>query len=392
MMATCLTALSLNPLATLAKEPPKIQSEAAILIDGNTGQVLFEKNSDQEMYPASITKIVTAIMAIESGDLDDSVTVSAKARNVDGTRVYLEEGETVLLEKLVKGMLVNSGNDAAIAIAEHVSGSVESFAQDMNEFMKNKVGVENSHFVNPNGLFDESHVTTASDMAKITQYAMKNEKFRSLIGIKELDWTVEDWDTTLVNHHRLLLDYDFVTGGKNGYVSESGFTLVTTAKKDDHDLIVVTMKANDDQISYQDTLSLLNYGFNEFSPVVYKEETELGESDGEKYSLTKDLTLYQKSGAEATLSVTENGTLKSTVGSIQSNLDRDFLSIIPVEEEAPVEVSEAKPAVQVKDDDTESLLSSKTIFFGGVGIFISILVVLFSSRSKSSRKRYRSFP
>ena len=391
IMATCLIALCLYPLTTLAKEPPEIKSDAAILIDGKTGQILFEKNSDEEMYPASITKIITAIMAIESGKLNDSATVSEKARNVDGTRVYLEKGETVSLEKLVKGMLVNSGNDAAIAIAEHLSGSVASFSQDMNKFMKNKVGVKNSHFVNPNGLFNENHVTTASDMAKVTQYAMKNEKFRSLIGIKKLDWTVEDWDTTLVNHHRLLLDYDFVTGGKNGYVSESGFTLVTTATKDDQDLIVVTMKANDDQIAYQDTLSLLNYGFNAFSPVVYKEETELGKSDGKTYSLTKDLTLYQKSDAEASLSVTEFGELKSRVGAIDSILDHDFLTVIPVERPNTVEVNEAKPAVQVKDDDTESFLSSKIIFFGGVAIFIIILVILFSGRSKS-RKRYRSFP
>ena len=392
IMATCLTALSLYPQTIFAKDPPEIKSEAAILIDGKTGQILFEKNSNEEMYPASITKIVTAIIAIESGELNDSATVSEKARNVDGTRVYLEEGETVPLEKLVKGMLVNSGNDAAIAIAEHVSGSVESFAQDMNKFVKNKVGVKNSHFVNPNGLFDENHVTTASDMAKITQYAMKNEQFRSLIGIKKLDWTVEDWDTTLVNHHRLLLDYDFVTGGKNGYVSESGFTLVTTATKDDQDLIAVTMKANDDQIAYQDTLSLLNYGFNAFSPVVYKEETELGEYDEETYSLTKDLTLYQKSDAEASLSVSEFGELKSRVGSLDSNLDSDFLTVIPIEGQDAVEVNEAKPSVQVKEDETESFLSSKVIFFGGVGIFIIILVILFSGRSKSTRKRYRSFP
>ncbi|WLR60232.1 D-alanyl-D-alanine carboxypeptidase family protein [Guptibacillus hwajinpoensis] len=393
IMVICLT-VSLFPSVTQAQEPPNVRSETAILIDGKTGQILFNKNGDDEMYPASITKIVTAFMAVKSGEMDDMVTVSERARQADGTRVYLKEGEIVSLEKLVKGMMVNSGNDAAIAIAEHLSGSVESFSEDMNEFLRQEIGVKNTNFVNPNGLFNENHVTTAEDMARITQYAMKNEQFRSVIGIKKLEWVGEDWETTLINHHRLLLDYDFVTGGKNGYVSESGFTLVTTATKDGQELIAVTMKANDDQIAYQDTLSMLNYGFNAFTPVEFKKGTELGFGNNEEYSLSEDMTLYQVGDDELDLTISDNNILESKGDSYVSILDADFLEVNSLEEDkdATIVESETKPAAKVKDEETASLLSSENIFYFGIGVFVVILLSLFFGRSHSSQKRHRTFP
>lgn len=196
------------------------------------------------MYPASITKILTAIIAIEGSNLNDTVTVSKKAREVDGTRVYLEEGEQVPLKKLLQGLLINSGNDAAIAIAEHVSGNVTDFSKVMNRTAKEKIGVRNSNFINPHGLFDPNHQTTAYDMAKITQYAMKNKTFREIVGTKELRWNGEGWKTTLYNHNKLLWRYEGVNGGKNGYVDESGSTLVTSAKRGSTELIAVTLKAH----------------------------------------------------------------------------------------------------------------------------------------------------
>ncbi|WP_347549894.1 D-alanyl-D-alanine carboxypeptidase family protein [Pseudalkalibacillus hwajinpoensis] len=391
LTATYLIAAALSPILVSA-EGPDIQSESAVLMDGKTGQILYDKNGNQEMYPASITKIVTALMAVESGKLNESATVSQNARDVDGTRVYLEEGETVVLEKLVKGMMVNSGNDAAIAIAEHLSGSVQAFAEDMNTFVKEEIGVENSHFTNPHGLFNENHVVTAEDMAKITQYAMKNNQFRSLAGIEQMDWSRENWDTTLINHHRLLLDYDYVTGGKNGYVSQSGFTLVTTAEKDNRELIAVTIKANDDQIAYQDTLTLLNYGFDSFSSVVYSEGTELGELNGKKYSLTEDVTLLQDGEEGLELEMNEAGELESKASELTSTLDSDLMTVTSVEEDASDKSKEATPAVQVKDEDTEAFLTSHTIFYGGISIFAFILLMLIFGRSKSTYKRSRSFP
>ena len=391
IVVICITT-SLIPVVTSAKETPTIRSETAILIDGKTGQVLYEKNSSEEMYPASITKIATALMAVKSNKMDEMVTVSENARAAEGTRVYLKEGETVPLDKLVKGMMINSGNDAAIAIAEHLSGDVESFSNELNEFLSEEVGVQNTHFVNPNGLFDKEHLTTAEDMAKITQYAMKNEEFRSLFGMKQMTWNGEDWETTLINHHRLLLDYDFVTGGKNGYVSKSGFTLVTTASKDDQELIAVTMKATDDKIAYQDTLNLLNYGFSDFTPVEFEKGTELGVVNQKKYSLSEDITLYQNDDYPIDLTLSNENQLVSVGNSYRSNLDLELLTTTSIESNDPEQKTEAKPVAQVKDEETESIFSSSTILYLGIGIFLFIIICLIFGRSNTSVKRHRTFP
>ena len=383
---------TLFPETLFAQQPSNIKSETAILIDGKTGQILFEKSSEKEMYPASITKIVTALMAVESGEMKDITKVSKKAREVDGTRVYLEEGEMVALDKLVKGMLVNSGNDAAIAIAEHLSGSVDSFADDMNTFVEEEVGAESSHFTNPHGLFNEMHVTTAKDMAKITQYAMKNEQFKSIFGINEFEWSGDNWDTTLINHHRLLLDYDFVTGGKNGFVSKSGFTLVTTATKNNQELIAVTMKANDDQIAYQDTLTLMNYGFDTLSPVLFEKGTVLAERDDETYSLAEDLTLFQQDNQTVEITVNDSGKLVSDTGSIESVLDSEWLSRSNVESEVPSSKNVTEVAATTNEENSSFTLSSKLIFYIGISIFAVIMTALFIGRSKPTKRRSRTFP
>ncbi|HLR22926.1 MAG TPA: D-alanyl-D-alanine carboxypeptidase family protein [Pseudogracilibacillus sp.] len=246
--------------------PPTLISDAAIIIDAKTGKVLFEKESHTKMYPASLTKIATAIYAIEKGDIDETVTVSKKARNVGGSKVYLEEGEQVPLKKLIQGLLINSGNDAAVAIAEHLSGSNEQFASDMNEYLTNEVGLRDTNFKNPHGLFDVNHVTTASDLAKLTQYAMDNKLFREIFGTKELKWSGESWDTTLITHHKLMreMPYKGITGGKTGFVDESGFTLATTAKRKNLSLIVITLDSDQKDEVYNDTISLLDYAFDNF--------------------------------------------------------------------------------------------------------------------------------
>ncbi|WP_010273252.1 D-alanyl-D-alanine carboxypeptidase family protein [Paenibacillus senegalensis] len=241
-----------------------LNSEAAILMDAATGKVLYEKNSKRLMYPASITKIVTGIIAIEQGNLDDIVTVSKNAREADGTRVYLLEGEEVPLLKLVQGLLINSGNDAGIAIAEHMDGSESRFAERMNHFVRETIGVQDTTFRNPHGLFDPEHQTTAYDMALITQYAMNNEQFRSIVGTEELEWIGEGWETTLHNHNLLLKRYEGTTGVKNGYVSQSGNTLVSSAKRGNTEWITVTLKADSAELAYEDTTTLFDYGFEHF--------------------------------------------------------------------------------------------------------------------------------
>lgn len=247
--------------------PLAVNSEAAVMLDSQTGAVLYAKNADKKMYPASLTKIATAIYAIENGNLDDVVTVSQDAVKVDGTRVYLLPGEKVTLRKLIQGMLINSGNDAAVAIAEYLDGSVKNFCVNLNDFLKTKIGVKNTNFTNPNGLFDENHYTTAMDLALITNYAMKNPIFAQIFGTKKLKWNGEGWNTTLITHHKMLkgeIPYPGITGGKTGYVDQSKQTLATTAQNGKLKLTVIEMKANTKNDIYNDTIHLLDYGFHNY--------------------------------------------------------------------------------------------------------------------------------
>ncbi|RAP26129.1 D-alanyl-D-alanine carboxypeptidase [Brevibacillus laterosporus] len=249
-----------------AAQPPvlpleEVQGEGAILIDGSSGTVLFEKNPQQYLFPASITKIATAIYAIENGNVNDMATVSNKARTVEGSRVYLAEGEQVSMRNLLFGLILNSGNDAAIVIAEHMAGSTEAFADKVNAYLKEKVGVKNTHFTNPHGLHDENHYTTAADMAKIAQYAMKNPFLREIAGTKRYNWHQKEWETVLVNHNKMLTTYEGTTGLKNGFTDQARNTLVVTAKRGDTELIAVTMKAPSNVFSYQDVHKMLDFGF-----------------------------------------------------------------------------------------------------------------------------------
>ncbi|RKQ33900.1 D-alanyl-D-alanine carboxypeptidase family protein [Oceanobacillus halophilus] len=252
---------------TSEPETPTIESEAAILLEADSGQVLYSKNEEKEMYPASLTKMATAIYAIEKGNLDDVVTISANAVDVDGTTVFLVEEEKVLLKQLIQGMLINSGNDASVAIAEHLSGSVKKFSEDLNTYLTKVIGIKDTQLNNPHGLYNPGHVTTAGDLARIVQYAMKNEVFMDIFGTKYLEWNGKTWDTTIQTHHKLLkgeYPYEGITGGKNGFVSKSGYTLATTAKKDDLSLIVVTLNHPMKDGVYTDTINLLDYGFEHF--------------------------------------------------------------------------------------------------------------------------------
>ncbi|AQQ55497.1 D-alanyl-D-alanine carboxypeptidase family protein [Planococcus lenghuensis] len=298
---------------TVAPSLPIISSEAAIVMEATTGQVLYEKNARSQMYPASVTKIATAIYAIENGNLTDIVTVSQKARNTEGTRVYLEEGEQVTLEKLLLGLLVNSGNDAGVAIAEHISGSVELFASDLNLYLKDAVGLRNTNFENPHGLFNLQHVTTAEDLAKLTKYAMKNEKFMEIFGTKELPWNGESWDTTLYTHHKLLREkpYDGVTGGKNGFVPESGVTLVTTAERENLNLIVVTLKSSSEAEAYNDTVQLLDFGFDNFETSSIPTNSSFFVGDVE-YNTPREIVYTHPAGEQVAIEVKEDGKLRIT--------------------------------------------------------------------------------
>ena len=311
IVALCLFLFPTMTSANVGTLELPLHSESAILIDGESGQVLFDKSSQTQLSPASITKIATSIYAIENGDLEEIVTVSENARHVDGTKVYLEAGEQVPLLTLVQGLMINSGNDAGVAIAEYLSGSLEAFVIDFNEFLQEEIGVENTYFANPHGLYHPDHLTTAEDMAKITQYAMKNEIFREIFNTSELVWDGETWDTTIINHHAMVRDksYEGITGGKNGYVSEAGFTLVTTAEQDNLSLIAVTLNAESDKQTYEDTTALFDYGFQHFQTEKIDRNVQYEDTDENTYVTNQEIIYTKRIGETVEEEVLPSGML-----------------------------------------------------------------------------------
>ena len=218
-------------------------------MEQQSGRILYEKEAHEVRRIASITKIMTAILAIESGKLNDSVKVTENAVRAEGSSIYLKPGETIKLEDLVYGMMLRSGNDAAAAIAEHVGGSLEGFVYLMNQ-KASEIGMDQTHFANPHGLDDhEDHYSTAYDMALLTRYAMSNDTYKQISGTKvhRAPNPTENWDRVWKNKNRLLTElYDYTTGGKTGYTKRAKRTLVTTATKGDLNLIAVTLNGPDD--------------------------------------------------------------------------------------------------------------------------------------------------
>ncbi|MCT2535971.1 D-alanyl-D-alanine carboxypeptidase [Aquibacillus koreensis] len=364
----CITMQTVDAEAELEYYPDQITSEAAILMDANSGQVLYEKSASVPLYPASLTKIATAIYTIEKGQLDDIVTVSQRARDADGTRVYLEPGEKVTLEKLIQGLLINSGNDAGVAIAEHLDGSVERFAENINDFLENTIGVKDTHFENPHGLYDPNHITTAKDLADISRYAMINDVFRKIIATKELEWDGESWVTTIFHHHRLMreIPYDGITGGKTGFVDESGHTLMTTAERDEISLIVITLNSPIQLEAYNDTVALLDYGFENFETTSIEEGTTFKNTEGETFITADTLFYTQIVGDVPILEVTEDGHLSID----QSD---DMLNIsLPLKKEQVEEM----PVLEKQTSEEQVITDSKTKTVSPLYWIVPLMILL----------------
>ncbi len=256
----------------IALASPNISSPKAVLIDADTGQVLYDKNAHVKAYPASTTKIMTAILALERGNLEDYVPISKKASYVSGSRIYLLEGEKVTLEQLLYALLLESGNDAAIAIAEHIGGSVEEFAVMMNDKAK-QLGALNTHFTNPNGLPDPNHVTTAYDLAQIARYAMTIPAFKKIVDTTRYIMPETNMQDTryLYNGNKLIKNtsysYEGANGVKTGYTTAAGHCFVGSASKNGLQLITVILGENNSNRMWENTIKLLDYGFDNYKSV-----------------------------------------------------------------------------------------------------------------------------
>ncbi len=249
-----------------------ISASSAIVIDTVTGRVIYEKNANQKKSMASTTKIMTAIVAIEKGNLDDVVKTSRRASYVEGSSIWLEEGEKQRLEDLLYGLMLSSGNDAAIAIAEHIGGSVEEFAVIMTNKAR-EIGAVNTSFKNPHGLDADGHYTTAYDLALITRYALQNKKFAEIVKTQKwkIPWQGHSWERVLNNKNKMLRMYEGCDGVKTGYTKKTGRCLVSSATRDDWQVVAVTINAPND---WSDHSKMLDYAFENYKLEVIMEKDE----------------------------------------------------------------------------------------------------------------------
>lgn len=291
----------LSPLASLAEEMPnptlspdanpydeehpelleeeQLYATAAILIEEHTGRVIFEKNADMVLYPASTTKIMTVLLGLMMGNMSDTVTVSANAMNIpdDSSTMGLRLGEEINFQDLLYGTIMRSGNEGANAIAEYISGDIPTFVNLMNETAQ-RYGMTNTHFMNPHGLHDDNHYSTARDLATLAREALKNNDFRQIVGTVSynIPRTNEQRARTITTRHRILIPsteensnryyYEYATGVKSGSHSKAGYCYVGSATKDGVDLISVVMYSGE-RTMWFDTKKLFEYGFSQFVSV-----------------------------------------------------------------------------------------------------------------------------
>lgn len=346
---------------------PQVYAESAIVMEASTGTILYSKNMDDRHYPASITKVMTALLTLENAKLDEEVTFSHYAVysiEYGSSSIARDEGEILTVEECLYGLLLESGNDCANALAEHVGGSVEGFAEMMNQKAA-ELGCTNTHFVNPHGLHDENHYTSAHDMALITQAAIRNEKFRQISGTARYTLRAtnkKDQELIMYNHHYMIcgnkttkfLD-DTVFAGKNGYTTDALNTLVTCATRNGMDLIVVTMRTQGSgQLGiplFSDTANLLNYAGENFHKVnVSQNETNFTIGQNELFN-------------------TGNSVFGTSTPMIE--MDPDSYIVLPVS----AEFSDASPELEFLDNDDSNSIAVLNYTYAGQQVGSARLLV-----------------
>ena len=262
--------LALFPCTALAA--PSTSAQAYAVVDGETGRVLFSKNAEEKLPMASTTKVMTCLVALERCSLDEIVTVDPAAAGLEGTSMYLSAGETLTVSDLLYGLMMSSGNDAAAALAYHIAGGIEQFAALMNQKAQ-EIGAESTHFVNPHGLPAEGHYTTASDLAKIAAYALKNQDFARIVSTKSMDLPADDDSPAryLRTRNKMLTMYDGGIGVKTGYTKAAGKCLVSAAERDGTRYVGVVLA---DPNMWEDSFALMDEAFADYKLTCVQESGE----------------------------------------------------------------------------------------------------------------------
>lgn len=385
IMISTLMALLLAPWAQVDAAPPGIHTNAvgAALIDVESGRILYSEKGDTPMRIASLTKIMTAIIAIEQGKLNEMVKVGKNAFGKEGSSIYLKLGEEMRMHDMLYGLMLRSGNDAATAIAEHVGGSIEGFVYLMNEKAR-MLGMENSHFTNPSGLDEgDGHRSSPNDMARLTAYALKNPIFKEIVStkLKKVPNPNEAWDYSWLNKNKMLSLFEGADGVKTGYTKLAKRCLVSSATRDGQQLAVVTLNDGDD---WADHARLLQYGFKYFplQTIVKKGDAVEGTpwvagrtfsyplAEGEAAQLSHKVTLVDPATTEYRLA--ERGTLQFTLGS-------KLIQTIPIYDKAsPLLQAQSQSAFSFKEGG-----AYKETLLGHYSLICRMLIQELFSVSKS---------
>ncbi len=396
--AVIITILALLPCIAFAA-PPEITAETAIMMDAETGQVLYDKDMHKQMFPASITKIMTTILAVEKLDIEDKIIMSEEAVDAvsrNASHIALTSGEEITVKEAIYAALLASANDACNGIAEKVSGTMEDFALLMTEKAK-EVGCLGTNFTNSNGLKDENHYTTAYDMAKMTAYGLKNATWREMFGCRRYEMPPTNKQNEiryLNNQHKMIFEkkdyYEGIVGGKTGYTTVAKNTLVTAARRDDMELIVVVMKCPQGDDTYSDTKALLDYGFENYK----------------KLAITPS-DIPQKASNGATVGL--ESTVSVLVPTDTTDVKKEVIlenkkAYLVVEDTAGSELGKfpltitSQATVQEEENVEDGEESSKIGFFGVilivigcvVGVFILFVVVLYIRKEIHLHRRRRA--
>lgn len=284
---------------TNSAEEPNINSRSAIVFDRNSKEVIYGKDENTKKKMASTTKIMTCIVVLEKGELTDTVIVSKNAAGTGGSRVGLKTGDKATVQDLLYGLMLCSGNDAAVALAEHVGGSVEGFAELMNAKAK-ELNLSNTNFVTPHGLDNENHYTTAYELAIMADYGLKNKTFRSIVGTKNITININGKPRNLNNTNELLGSVSGVYGVKTGFTNGANRCLVSSCKRDNLDIITVVLGADTKKIRTQDSLKLINYAMSNYKDI--NVEKQINE-EFEKWKKENKSSLYINKGIKENVEV-----------------------------------------------------------------------------------------
>lgn len=312
--------------------PSSINSRSCVVFDRNSHMILYGKNENSQVKMASTTKIMTAIIVIENSNLKDTVEVSKKAASTGGSRLGLKAGDKITVHDLLYGLMLVSGNDAAVCLAEHVGGNIEGFANLMNK-KASELSLSNTHYESPHGLDSDGHYTTAYELAVLSDYALKNETFSKIVATKSYTVTINGYPKNLSNTNELLGNLNGIYGIKTGFTNGANRCLVTACKRNDMDIICVVLGADTKKFRTQDSVKLIEFAFKNYTYINANDIANKAFENWEKDNIEKIYIDKSSSLPELSLNLLENPIISINKNSA-NNID-SYISIYP-DLEAPI--------------------------------------------------------